>query len=121
MKPVPPEGVTPMEGVQRMGAALAERVLGQFATLNFTDHIDIGAIGVPVDMPPMQVRLFSPKWRMSPNLAWVVGLPPGGWIQAVRAGDMMFIGLPYDTGGEIAQEWAGEAGKKGIDLWVSSH
>lgn len=121
MKPVPPEGVTPMESAQRMGAALAERVLGQFATLSFTDHIDIAAIGVPVDMPPMQVRLFSPKWRMSTNLAWVVGLPPGGWIQAVRAGDMVFMGLPYDTGGDIALEWAGEAAKKGVDLWVSSH
>ena len=34
---------------------------------------------------------------------------------------MVFMGLPYDTGGDIALEWAGEAAKKGVDLWVSSH
>ncbi len=121
MGPTPPAGNSPMERAQRMGEALAERFLGQVANLSFTDRIDIAAIGVPVDMPPMQVRLFSPKWRMSPKLARVIGLPPGGWIQAIRAGDMVFMGFPYDTGGEIAREWADQAAKTGIDLWVGSH
>ncbi len=121
MKPVPPDGATPMECARRMGEALADRVLSAPAGLRFAENVDIAAVGVPVDMPPMQVRLFSPKWRMSPNLAWVVGLPPGGWIQAVRVGDMVFMGLPYDTGGEIVQQWAQEAAKTGIDLWMSSH
>lgn len=121
MKPMPPNGATPMERAQRMGEALAERVLAETVELDFASRVDVAAIGVPVDMPPMQVRLFSPKWRMSPNLAWLVGLPPGGWIQAVRVGDMAFMGLPYDTGGEIARDWAQDATEKGIDLWVSSH
>lgn len=121
MKPVPPDGATRMECAQRMGEALADRVLAASANLSFVTSVDIAAIGVQVDMPPMQVRLFSPKWRMSPNLAWVVGLPPGGWLQAVRVGDMVFLGLPYDTGGEIAQQWAQDAVNTGIDLWISSH
>ncbi len=121
MKPVPPDGATRMECAQRMGEALAERVLAGTDKLTFASNVDIAAIGVPVDMPPMQVRLFSPRWRMSPYLAWVAGLPPGGWIQAVRVGDMLFMGFPYDTGGEIAQQWAQDAAKTGIDLWISSH
>ncbi len=48
-------------------------------------------------------------------------MPPEGWIQAVRVGGMLFLGLPYDSGGAIARDWAEQAAKKGIDLWVSSH
>ncbi len=121
MGPVPPKGVTPMEGAQRMGEALADRILADPANLKFASNVDIAAIGVPVDMPPMQVRPLSTQWRLSPWLARVVGLPPGGWIQAVRAGDLVFLGLPHDAGGEIALEWARDAAGKGIDLWVSSH
>lgn len=121
MKPAPPAGDSPMESMKQMGEALAERVLAQTADLAFETNVDIAAMGAAVDMPPMQVRLFSREWRMSPHLAWVVGLPPGGWIQAVRVGDEVFLGLPYDTGGEIAQEWAEDAAKSGVDLWVSSH
>jgi len=121
MKPASPAGTNPMERMQRMGDALADRVLVCPDKLTYATNVDIAALGAPVDMPPMQVRLFSPHWRMSPYLAYVVGLPPQGWIQAVRVGDIVFLGLPYDTGGEIAQEWATDAAKKGVDLWVSSH
>jgi hypothetical protein len=121
MKPVPPAGDKPMESMERMGESLADRVLACTDKLTFATNVDIAAVGAPVDMPPMQVRLFSPNWRMSPYLAYVVGLPPEGWIQAVRVGDIIFMGLPYDTGGAVAQEWAGNAAKKGVDLWVSSH
>ena len=121
MGPVPPEGAPPMEGMRRMGEALADRLLADPAGLAFTSHLDIASIGVPVDLPPMQVRPVSTRWRLSPRLARVVGLPPGGWMQAVRAGDLLFLGLPHDAGGEIALEWARAAAEKGIDLWVSSH
>lgn len=121
MGPVAPEGGTPVERMRRMGEALADKVLANAGGLAFKTHLDILSAGGRVDMPPMQARPFSAGWRLSPLFAHIIGLPPEGWIQAVRAGDLVFLGLPYDSGGEIAQQWAEAAAVDGYDLWVSSH
>ena len=121
MGPVPPEGATDVERMERMGADLAARIIAYDGPLNYEDHIDIASVGVKVDMPPMQVRPVSTRWRLSPWFAKVAGLPTGGWIQAVQLGHLVLLGMPHDAGGAIAAEWATDARTRGRDLWVSSH
>jgi len=124
MGPDAPEVGTPVENMEAMGQALAERFFtADLDALGFETHVDVASVHAKVDMAPMQTRPWeeSPDWRFSPLFAHVVGLPPEGWIQGIRAGDLVWLGLPYDTGGAIAPEWAAATAEDGIDLWVSSH
>ena len=122
MGPKPPEAATDMERMQRMGEALADRVASDKTELKFSDRADVASLGVRLDMPSMQVRpTENPRWRCSPWLAKVVGLPTEGWVQAVRVGDMVFMGFPHDFGGAVAREWAEKARADNVELWTSSH
>jgi len=121
MGPNPPEGATPVERMEAMGAALADRVLEHDGEFDFDQHLEIRSFGAEVGMPPLQVRPANLRdWRVSPNLAPVVGLPTESWIQGVRVGPILFLGTPYDFGGAIAWPWAQEAADNGVVLWVSS-
>ncbi|MCC6145713.1 MAG: neutral/alkaline non-lysosomal ceramidase N-terminal domain-containing protein, partial [Candidatus Hydrogenedentes bacterium] len=127
MGPVPPEAPTDENRISLMGSALADRVLAHGETRESQTNVDIASFSVPVDMPPMQARPWPEDWRwsdklrLSPWFAKVAGIPTNGWIAAVRVGDLVFLGLPYDSGGAIAADWADAAATDGIDLWVSSH
>ena len=114
----------PVAAMTRMGEGLAARLLAEdFDALEYETHVDVRSLGIEVDMAPMQTRPWeeSPDWRFSPMFAHVVRLPPKGWIQAVSAGGIVWLGLPYDSGGAIAPQWAAAAEADGIDLWISSH
>jgi hypothetical protein len=122
MGPKPPKGDDDAARMRRMGEALAERIAADQTELKFSESVDIASLGVRLDMPPMQARpTEDARWRCSPLLAKVVGLPTDGWIQAVKVGDMVFMGFPHDFGGAIANEWADTAKRNGMDLWTSSH
>lgn len=121
MGPDLPDEGTDLEKMTRMGEALATRVATYESPLVFKTHVDIQTAGGPVGMPSLQSRPMSANWRFSPLFGDVVGLPPEGWIHGVRAGDLLFLGLPYDSGGVIAAEWAQDLATQGVDLWVSSH
>lgn len=122
MGPNPPDAPTPLERMEAMGVALADRVLGHEEPLAFVDTVPIRSFGTEVGFPSMQVRIQDMRdWRFSPNLASIVGLPTDGWIQGVRVGPMAFLGTPYDAGGAIAARWAAAAAERGIVLWVSGH
>jgi len=124
MGPNAPTEGDPTSRMRAMGEGLAERFFtADLAALQFDTTAAVRSLGTKVDMAPMQARPWeeSPDWRISPMFAHVVGLPPEGWIQGVRAGGIVWLGLPYDTGGPIAADWAGQAAAQNTDLWVSSH
>lgn len=70
--------------------------------------------------PPAQVRMFSPKWRLSPFAFKLLGVPTTGRLQAARIGSMFLIGMPYDLSGEISMAWQQWAREHGAALWVTS-
>lgn len=106
--------------VEAMGAALADRLLTAAASLSFEDQISLAAIDAPFAPPPAQVRLFSSKWRLSPFVFTLLGVPRQGRLQAARIGGMFLIGLPYDVSGEISLAWQHWAQEHGAQLWVTS-
>ena len=67
-----------------------------------------------------QVRMFSPKWRLSPHAFTLLGVPTTGRLQAARIGSMLLIGLPYDVCGELSRAWQERLAKTGTELWVTS-
>lgn len=106
--------------VEAMGTALADRLLEAAETLSFEDRLDIASLDSAFTPPPAQVRLFSPKWRMSPFLFKLLGVPTTGRLQAARIGTLFLIGMPHDFSGEIAREWRQWAEEQGANLWVTS-
>ena len=103
-----------------MGKGLARKMLDALAAAppQFKTNLDIASVGVPVGMPPAQMRPMGPGFRVSPMFAKLAGIIPEGWVQGIRIGDILFVGLPYDTSGELARQWREEMAPKGWDLWV---
>ncbi|MCX5758392.1 MAG: hypothetical protein NTU83_07800 [Candidatus Hydrogenedentes bacterium] len=119
MSPSAPDAPTPFEKCEAMGNVLAQLVLQASQNPVFASTADVVSISIPIDLPPLQVRLFSTKWRLSPLARFVAGLNATGWMSTVRVGDVVFVNAPGDFSGEIASTWREWATHKGIDLWVS--
>ncbi len=120
MSPRTPGGETADERVVALGQALGQMVVEvAYQDPNFISYANVASLGIPIGVPPIQVRPLSPKWRLSPVAAKILNVPPEGWIQAARIGDMLFIGLPFDVSGELAKEWRERAAVEGWDMWVT--
>ncbi len=119
--PNAPEGPSDIDRAQAMGEGLAKLVLANMnpATLKWQTNVEIATIGIPLELPPFQMRV-SQKLRVSPLLPRLLGVPHEAWMQSVRVGDVFFVGLPGDFSGEISADWATWAASKGYDLWSSS-
>ena len=119
MSPSAPEAPTPFAKCEALGNALAQLVLQATQAPVFTDKVEVASISIPIELPPLQMRLFSTKWRLSPLSRFITGLHKSGWMSCVRVGDAVFVASPGDFSGEIAADWQQWASKKGINLWVS--
>jgi neutral ceramidase len=116
----PPEGSESFERCRAMGAALADKVLEAAADeMLFEDKVDIASIGIPIKLPPFQLRL-SKNWRVSKFLFPVLGIDTDGWMHAVRIGDIAFVGTPADYCGEISVELKSRMQTRIGDIWVLS-
>lgn len=120
MSPRAPDAATPSERVAAYGQLLGQLVLDNTTNLEFINYADIASVRVRVGVPPAQARPLSPKWRLSPVAARILGIPQEGWIQGARIGNTVFIGMPFDTSGELTREWRLQAAQQGWDLWVTS-
>jgi len=114
--------VAPGEGfaaAEVMGEDLAARVLSELDGLALAERLDVTSIGVPVTMPPLQVRL-NRQLRLSPLLVRSLGVDNGAWIGGVRIGRTVLVGTPSDFSGELAGGLKDWAAQQGLDLWVLS-
>lgn len=119
MSPRAPESPDAFGRCKAMGEGLAQLVLEAAQNPIFVESADVASIGIPVDLPPFQMRPLSTKWRLSPLARQLVGLRSTGWMTAVRVGNIAFVNAPGDFSGEIAVTWRQMAANKGLELWVS--
>jgi hypothetical protein len=120
MSPRPPEGSNPFERCRAMGEALADKILeATVDTKPFKDRVDVASIGLPVQLPPFQLRL-SKNWRVSKFLFPILGIDNDGWMHAVRIGDIALVGTPADYCGEISIDLKSRTQNRDSDLWVLS-
>lgn len=119
MGPKAPEADTDAGRVYAMGRALAALVLENSKDLAFETNLDVASVGIELGMPSLQWRPFEnrPGWRLSPVLPKLLGVPAGGWIQGVRVGRLLFMGMPCDFSGEISIDWKAWAERHDYDLW----
>ncbi|HOZ47298.1 MAG TPA: neutral/alkaline non-lysosomal ceramidase N-terminal domain-containing protein [Candidatus Hydrogenedentes bacterium] len=115
-----PDGPDVFARSKALGEALAERVLGDAKSATFETNLDIASVGANLTMPPLQIRPLSDRWRLSKFAGPLVGLDTDGWVQAVRIGDILFVGMPGDFSGEISVKWKESANQDGRDLWATS-
>ncbi|HOV61697.1 MAG TPA: neutral/alkaline non-lysosomal ceramidase N-terminal domain-containing protein [Candidatus Hydrogenedentes bacterium] len=122
MSPRAPEAPTPSDRIVLLGQALAKLVVDDLAAHppQFVDRADIAALSVDVGTSSFQMRPISPKWRLSPLAYLVAGVKKEGAVQALRLGNVIFVGLPFDVSGELCREWREAMAPRGIDLWVTS-
>jgi hypothetical protein len=115
-----PEGENPFERCRAMGTALADKVLQAVVnTTQFEDKVDIVSIGIPIRLPPFQLRL-NENWRISKFLFPVLGVDTDGWMHAVRMGDIALVGTPADFCGEISVDLKSRMQNRIGSLWVLS-
>ena len=120
MSPQPPEANEPFNRCRAMGIALADKVLGAVAnTTQFKDKADVASIGIPIRLPPFQLRL-NENWRVSKFLLPILGVDADGWIHAVRIGDIALVGTPTDFCGEISVDLKSRMQNRIGSLWVLS-
>ncbi|MBI4557297.1 MAG: neutral/alkaline non-lysosomal ceramidase N-terminal domain-containing protein [Candidatus Hydrogenedentes bacterium] len=139
MGPRAPDGPDGFAKAQAMGESLAKKILAQTdptkvepgqasvtpaanpskVKLNYADHLDIASVGVPIPLPPMQLRV-TPSLRMSPLFFRMMGIDSDGWIGGVKVGNAVFAGAPCDLSGELSVELKQWAEKRGVDLWPLS-
>lgn len=118
MSPSAPDAPTAFGKCEAMGNVLAQLVLNASKDPVFIDSADVTSVSVPLDLPPLQMRI-TPKWRLSPFSRFITGLNATGWMAAVRVGDILFVNIPGELSGEIASTWREWTAPNGIDLWAS--
>ena len=120
MSPRPPLGKNPFDRCRAMGTSLADKVLEAAEnTTAFKDKADVASIGIPIQLPPFQLRL-SENWRVSKFLLPILGIDADGWIHAIRIGDVALVGTPGDFCGEISVELKSRMKNRIGSLWVIS-
>ena len=125
-----PEADTAFERSEAMGRILAERVANElgFSEAATTSNawsadldidIDVEVIGFPIELPPYQLRV-NQHLRLSKHLLPILGIDKDAWLQGLRIGEMIFLGMPADFSGEISVALKERYADSGLDLWVLS-
>ena len=98
----PAPGEKGIKGAEKMGRALAQKILERLPRTALTNSLDFGILGFEVSMPPLNVRL-SDGVRLRP---WVAGrllpVPKHSYLQAFRLNNAIWISTPCDFSGELA-------------------
>lgn len=116
--PVPP--ATGFAGVERMGEALAEKLLTQLPQVRLTNEVTFGMMGLEFSLPPTNVRLTD-GLRLRPWLARrLVPVRPTTFLQAFRLQDQVWLSTPCDFSGEMALGIKEDLSHRGLHAVVTS-
>jgi len=116
--PVPPE--RGFAGAERMGQALAQKVIANLPQLALTNSIPFGILGVQVSLPPTNVRLTD-GLRLRPWLAReILPVKETTFLQAFRLGDSVWVSTPCDFSGELVLGIKADLRRRGINPVITS-
>jgi hypothetical protein len=98
----PVSGGKGLEGAERMGTALADRLVKLIPGVALTNRITLACVGADLTMPPLNVRI-SDGVRLRPWVSQRLLRTPGRqWIQVLRLDDALWVSTPCDFSGELA-------------------
>jgi len=98
--PNPGEGG--FKGAERMGQALAQKLLERLPPTALTNFVAFDLLGLEVALPPLSPRITD-GLRLRPWLsARLLPVAKNSFVQAFRLGDSVWISTPCDFSGEMA-------------------
>jgi neutral ceramidase len=116
----PVSGGKSFEGAERMGEALARKLLSELTRIPATNVITFGIAGLEVSLPPLNLRVRD-GIRLRP---WITKqlLPVGEqtFLQAFRIGDAVWISTPCDFSGELARDIKNQLRLDGFSAAITS-
>jgi len=113
-------GAPAMEGVERLGSALAKRVVEQLPSTPLTNSIAFGLVGSAVSLPEFHVRV-SDSIRLRPWLARILlCAKQPSFMQAFRIDDFIAVSAPCDFSGELALDIKDSLRARGFQAAVTS-
>jgi hypothetical protein len=116
--PVP--GDRGFAGAQRMGQALAARLLAHLPATPLTNRIAFGIVGVDVALPPANVRVTD-GLRLRPWVARrLLGAREQAFLQVFRVADLLWMSAPCDFSGELALDLKDGLRARGADAAITS-
>jgi len=117
-----PKAENDWERIRLLGEGLGQKFLASAgeASLAWEDHVDVAAIGIPLQFPDLHLRLTR-GLRLSPIILPYLGLDSDAWLHAAKIGDVMIAAFPADYSGEMSvdmRRWADSV--YGVHLWCNS-
>ena len=113
--PTPPAGG--FAGAERMGQALAQRLLDRLPATELTNAIVFGRLGLEISLPPLNTRLTD-NLRLRPWIAeQLLPVRKTSFIQVFRLNNSVWISTPCDFSAELAlgiKEFLQAKGKNGV-------
>jgi len=116
----PVSGGKEFEGAERMGQALAQKLIAELPRTMLTNQVTLGILGLDVALPTLNVRV-SDDLRLRPWLAEkLLRTDRRSFIQAYRINDSVWISTPCDFSGELAMEIKNALEVRGMNAVVTS-
>ena len=116
----PVSGGKGFEGAEKMGRALAGRIIERLPRTLLTNSISFGIQGLEVSMPQLHVRV-SDGIRLRPWLAGkLMPISPHSYLQAFRLNNVIWISTPCDFSGELALGIKDHLKLRGRDAVITS-
>jgi hypothetical protein len=107
-------------GAEKMGRALADRLLNQLPLVPLTNSIAFGMRGLNFPLPEFNVRLTS-GIRLRPWIASrLIPAARESWVQGLRLGDTLWLSTPCDFSGELAIEIKESLLLRGLSAVITS-
>lgn len=95
---------TQRRSVDAYGKILAERLIKLHETARYESVIELGNLGLKVDLPPVQVPFFGPSWRFNPAWFWWIGRR-STYLHALKIGPAILAGFPGDFSGHLVNRF----------------
>ncbi len=97
--PVP--GDKGFKGTEKMGRALAQKLVAQIPSVTLSESVNFGLLGLEVDLPSLTARVAD-GIRLRPWLAAkLLPVSNRSYLQVFRLNDSLWISTPCDFSGEL--------------------
>ena len=99
--PARPKAPSQRKSAEGLGKALAGDLMAALPSAKFARNVELTSLRLDVDLPPVRLPFFAPKFRFSPLLTWWIA-DRQTHLHALRLGPAVLVGFPGDDSGHLA-------------------
>ena len=101
--PARPKAPSQRKSAEALGKLLAGDLMAALPSARFARDVRVGSLRLDVDLPPVRLPFFAPKFRFSPLLTWWIS-DRRTHLHALRVGPAVLVGFPGDYSGHLADK-----------------